>query len=1592
MKQLINQLTLTRRLIQLSLLFAMLILPIGAWAEVSYFVINISGDPQHWVTDETADDVLGDGSITYDAENNVLTLNNIDLSYTSDYFSDAFISMQDGDHLNLTVRLVGNNTLTLGDMASVFYGASITFMADDANGKLTINTQDGWSGGLFIDSQTSDPIDATYNNNLYLDHDATNSPNIYTIQTLMEYNLWILGVQVTSANASNVVDGCSFEASTNTLTFNEAFFQNDGEFNGPFISNGLGNLNINLVGNNTIRGIEPFLEKSSQGADNYTVTFTTDEDEPGMLNLFVNDLFTGHTAVYSDYLILTTGEDNDYFGEYYIIKQASLVVAGVIVTDNNASNITGQNITGTVSFDAENSVLTLNEATINGNIKSDINGLAVSLVGNSFINPEEGKAPFVFTGQEEVASLTFESTLADDGELTMDGEVTEDRDQGDQDIIISSGRYTFSNIFGTGESQTIFGDWMIDHPDGLKHIYYNSHYGITVGSYEVTKKNKDMITSMSGADLTYTPEDNTLHVPESYSFSDTRIQSHRESLNLAISGDCHLASIRFEYNEVFEAETGTLTIMVDPESEGGLNSLTLEDEENGAISGFESVTIVEPLVVKTPPEDPGVWGNDWPTAVIADYDNYAITLYKEGAGYDGVKVTDRNATDVLDDGTVSFDVESNTLTLNNATIVPEAESAAIEYDGKEDLTIMLIGSNNVQGAGGCEGIRVNYYDEEEETSPTLIFTTDKDAPGTLISNGEGRLFSEYTNVEYQNGLGLTTTATGQMIGIFESYNLWVMGQRVTSMNKENILGDDNASVRFNSTNNTLSLYGMVVGDKEYTDTIFSSSLPELTVNLHGNNIMRFYGVGFRSRDTETTPNLIFTTDANNPGQLSWDTPESEDLTEGFNVEYTEPLQLQASGNLISKTEAVTYDLTVGNIPVTSVNCTDILGDGLKRVKYVVEDKTLVLEDVYLDNMPITSGLAGGLTIYLLGDNVISGSENLITTAEENAMIVFTTSETAPGNLTLIKTNADGTWISGFAAASVPADYATTTEGNTMIIARSVPITPIVTETEDGEQPKTEESTGDFGWYAWGDPEEYLNVVINNVLYTLKAGDYNEGDWYDPDDPDGVNLSEAPEDMADVLTKTPGSDAYAEVFKGLTIEVPAGNGQVIVRGEIGANAKLAVQIGSNDPMVFPNDDFPAVNTLETLYIPYSCAEPTFVYIYLYQDAPNNRPAANSRYDGPNRGKVLTGHVKVTSVGAAASSMVSNNSYSGATNTIDDRVIAYGVPASANTDDNRGVVMSTVEVASSSLSYARGTRRAEEGKVYKKITELGTSVFDELDKDKILFIDLSETEIKDVTVNRNIGLFGGFGQNTLFYLPEGNDDGGEDNVILGKDNKRCARLSLTDEMDFHAPSDFNADMASLDRTFVPGQTSTLFLPFGLTSAQADAFGDFHRFKEISGNQAVFYDKETDDIPANTPFIFVPGTDKIEAANVEVKGLDNYFAVNGNLVGTYEKLIWDTDQTDIYGFAAAPEGEVTAGQFVRVNAGAWLPPFRAFLQVTSSSRRLAVVIGDKTTTGIDRGVTINGPASATEWHAIDGRRLNGKPTQGGMYINNGKIVIVR
>ena len=89
-----------------------------------------------------------------------------------------------------------------------------------------------------------------------------------------------------------------------------------------------------------------------------------------------------------------------------------ITVAGVEVTDANAGNVLGDNITaGTVSF--SNGTLTLNGATINGTISSSIADLKVKLVGVSVFNVamDANSCTYVFnytgSGNDASPSLTF---------------------------------------------------------------------------------------------------------------------------------------------------------------------------------------------------------------------------------------------------------------------------------------------------------------------------------------------------------------------------------------------------------------------------------------------------------------------------------------------------------------------------------------------------------------------------------------------------------------------------------------------------------------------------------------------------------------------------------------------------------------------------------------------------------------------------------------------------------------------------------------------------------------------------------------------------------------------------------------------------------------------------------------------------------------------------------------------------------------------------------------------------------------------------------------------------------------------------------
>jgi hypothetical protein len=241
----------------------------------------------------------------------------------------------------------------------------------------------------------------------------------------------------------------------------------------------------------------------------------------------------------------------------------------------------------------------------------------------------------------------------------------------------------------------------------------------------------------------------------------------------------------------------------------------------------------------------------------------------------------------------------------------------------------------------------------------------------------------------------------------------------------------------------------------------------------------------------------------------------------------------------------------------------------------------------------------------------------------------------------------------------------------------------------------------------------------------------------------------------------------------------------------------------------------------------------------------------------------------------------------------------------------------------------------------------------------------------------------------------------------------------------PEDLNV---TFSRTFDTstngtGKASTVCLPYAVAKPAASV-GTFYTFGGVSESGGVYTvtmnEMEGTSTTAGTPYLFKPagddavpfdGTIAIAATYEEGKKPDT----NGwEFRGTFKKLTWESGQTRLYGFAAAdyekadgtPLNDV--GAFRRFDWG-YCDAFRCYLWAPAStpargvneagnalpeSMRVILVAADGTTTDIGTmdlrtgDVTFDGDA----WYSLDGRRLNGQPTKKGMYIHNGKTVVIK
>ena len=131
-----------------------------------------------------------------------------------------------------------------------------------------------------------------------------------------------------------------------------------------------------------------------------------------------------------------------------------------------------------------------------------------------------------------------------------------------------------------------------------------------------------------------------------------------------------------------------------------------------------------------------------------------------------------------------------------------------------------------------------------------------------------------------------------------------------------------------------------------------------------------------------------------------------------------------------------------------------------------------------------------------------------------------------------------------------------------------------------------------------------------------------------------------------------------------------------------------------------------------------------------------------------------------------------------------------------------------------------------------------------------------------------------------------------------------------------------------------------------------------------------------------------------------------------GTYATQLFSAENDNIYCFAGVKsEGSsVEIGSFVRVGGYVRVKPMRAYLVAPTPSNargerraatesvpqklRVRLLDFEGITTSVNEEISIgNGAhAIATGWYTLDGRKLAGEPTQRGIYINNGKKVVVR
>lgn len=389
-----------------------------------------------------------------------------------------------------------------------------------------------------------------------------------------------------------------------------------------------------------------------------------------------------------------------------------IAVAGVPVTSSNANEITGDHISGSVSFDSEEKILTLNGATIdlsdnNGYpVVSSIENLTVKLIGKNEATLYTDCPNFIkYSGESSSAQLTFETEWSSDenglyslGDLTINNAESSDNIANGYSIsnsLAQSDSYIDPHKAGQETSSWRFSTINNQSVTSVK-VWYLKVYDLWIGSGRVISTNLE--AGQSGG-FKYDPVKELLPATSTNNYP---IKSSMEELVISVKGpNCGItpssSTCAITFQSTDEQLSGKLKFVVAEGAEENMNKFTIRND-GGAISGFSSVTFEDPLKLNTPATTPTTWDASTTNVVISDEIFYDLWVM-------GQQVTSANASDIFGAAQSSqtvpaiFDAEESTLTLNGLQLSNSTTYPTCIESGLESLTVTLSGDNKFQKGG-----------------------------------------------------------------------------------------------------------------------------------------------------------------------------------------------------------------------------------------------------------------------------------------------------------------------------------------------------------------------------------------------------------------------------------------------------------------------------------------------------------------------------------------------------------------------------------------------------------------------------------------------------------------------------------------------------------------------------------------------------------------------------------------------------------------------------------------------------------------------------------------------------------------------------